>query len=69
MRFSSEPTCMIDDRVAAPRGLGMLVFNVEGEKMKGATPDDMDCNAQCFEVSRVDIKIEGQLLTLCLLLD
>ena len=33
MRYSSEPgDPALDDKVPAPRGLGMKVFNVPGEK-------------------------------------
>lgn len=34
MRFSTETTAMIDDRVKQPRGIGLKVFEVEGEKLR-----------------------------------
>lgn len=34
MRFSTETTAMIDDRVRQPRGIGLKVFEVEGEKLR-----------------------------------
>ncbi|CAO1629529.1 unnamed protein product [Parajaminaea phylloscopi] len=46
MRLSTETTAMIDDRVRQPRGLGLKLFNVEGDKLR---PDGKDPKTQDFE--------------------
>lgn len=34
MRYSTEPTDRVDDRIPQPRGLGMKVFEVDGPKLR-----------------------------------
>lgn len=46
LRHSTETTALIDDRVRQPRGLGIKVFNVEGEKLR---QDGKDPKTQDFE--------------------
>ncbi|CAO1620202.1 unnamed protein product [Sympodiomycopsis kandeliae] len=46
MRHSTETTALIDDRVKQPRGIGLKVFNIEGEKLR---PDGKDPKTQDFE--------------------
>ncbi len=33
MRYSSEPTALVDDRVSQPRGAGLKLFNVPGKRL------------------------------------
>ncbi|WP_348760517.1 catalase family protein [uncultured Salinisphaera sp.] len=35
LRFATEPGAMLDDRVPAARGLGLKVFDIDGDKMAG----------------------------------
>lgn len=46
MRFSTETTAMIDDRIRQPRGIGLKIFEVEGEKLRN---DGVDPKTQDFE--------------------
>lgn len=49
MRYSTEPTDRVDDRIPQPRGLGMKVFEVDGPKLRAdgkdpRTHDLVGCN-------------------------
>lgn len=46
MRYSTETTDLIDDRVPQPRGVGMKVFGAKGEKLR---QDNRDPETQDFE--------------------
>lgn len=39
MRYSTEPTDRVDDRIPQPRGLGMKIFNAEGPKLRADGKD------------------------------
>jgi hypothetical protein len=39
MRFSTSPGDLIDDRISTPRGLGIKIFDVEGERLPGGEGD------------------------------
>ncbi|PWN43260.1 hypothetical protein IE81DRAFT_322552 [Ceraceosorus guamensis] len=44
LRYSTETTDLIDDRVPQPRGIGLKIFGVEGAKL-----GDVDAKTQDFE--------------------
>lgn len=46
LRHSTETTALIDDRVPQPRGVGLKIFNVEGDKLR---PDGKDPKTMDFE--------------------
>ncbi len=52
MRYSTEPSDVIDDRIPQPRGIGMKVFDVPGKKMR---PDGKDVPTHDFEFNSSSI--------------
>ena len=55
MRYSSEPgDAGLDDRIPQPRGLGMKVFNIEGEKFRQDI-DGKDPKTQDIEFNSASI--------------
>jgi len=39
MRYSTETTERVDDRIPQPRGLGLKIFNVDGKKLRDSEED------------------------------
>lgn len=60
LRYASEPFKILDDTINAPRGIGLRVFNVKGEKLNGdhTTHDWTFNNAPILELRNVDTYLE-----------
>jgi hypothetical protein len=61
-RYANEPTFLLPDNVRAPRGLGLKVFDVHGERLgddyPGSTQDFCFNNAPMVELTDVDTTLE-----------
>lgn len=66
LRYASEPFKILDDTVNAPRGIGLRVFDVAGEKLSSAndtkTHDWTFNNAPVLELRNVDTYLELETL-------
>lgn len=60
LRYANEPFKILDDKINAPRGVGMRVFGVEGPKLTGShsTMDWTFNNAPALELRNVDTYLE-----------
>lgn len=61
MRYASEPFKILDDKVNGPRGIGLRVFGVKGEKLSEASHETHDWtfnNAPVLELRNVDTYLE-----------
>lgn len=61
-RYANEPTFLLPDNMRAPRGLGLKVFGVKGDRLDddypGETQDFMFNNAPMVELTDVDTTLE-----------
>ncbi|KAL0490798.1 hypothetical protein AKO1_009612 [Acrasis kona] len=65
MRYANEPSDLIDDRITAPRGVGMKIFNVPGKKLiseDSQTQDFSFNNAPVIELTDINVNLEIQKL-------